>query len=463
MTRLNAKKVVETIVRQVHSGDLEKAVDFVLDLAAKGIIRDPDNDPAPTAPSGSIPVYKKSNKKKRHKKPGRKKGHPGASRKIPDKIDKHEEHKLEACPICGTPVTDPVASHVRYIEEIPPVQPVVTEHTIHRYWCTCCHKIVEPVFTEAMPGDNIGLRVYLFTAYLHYALGISVGNLVKILNQLFQFRLSPGALAKGWQRLAKLLQPEYDDIGERAKNSSLLHLDETGWRVNGITHWLWCFTNKDLCYYVIDKSRGSAVIKRVLGEIFRGTLISDFFSAYNKFQAWAKQKCLFHLFTELERVAARNYSPQWQRYRRALYSLLKQAVKLWKIQPDISKEHFQARRRSIEKQFDRLIKADYADDDCRRLCRRLQKHRQAIFTFLYQEGVSPYNNHAEQQMRKPVLARRICQQNRSQKGAETQAVLMSIFRIAELRGENAILYAEKLLKNQLRENVITKNKSQKAA
>jgi len=163
---------------------------------------------------------------------------------------------------------------------------------------------------------------------------------------------------------------------------------------------------------------------------------------------------LFHLFTELEKVEARNYSPQWQHYRQTLYSLLKQAVKLWEIQSDISKEHFQARRHSIEKQFDRLLNAHYTDADCQRLCQRLQKHRQAIFTFLYQEGVSPYNNHAEQQMRKPVLARRICQRNRSSEGAETQAVLMSIFRTSELQGENSILYTEKLLKNRLRENII---------
>jgi hypothetical protein len=87
------------------------------------------------------------------------------------------------------------------------VKPVVTEHTIHRYWCSSCRKIVEPAVTEAMPNDNIGLRVYLFTAYLHYAIGVSVGNLVKILNQLFQFQLSPGALTKGWQRLAGYLKP----------------------------------------------------------------------------------------------------------------------------------------------------------------------------------------------------------------------------------------------------------------
>ena len=38
----------------------------------------------------------------------------------------------------------------------------------------------------------------------------------------------------------------------------MLHADETGWRVDGKTHWLWCFTTTDLTYYMIDRSRGSA-------------------------------------------------------------------------------------------------------------------------------------------------------------------------------------------------------------
>lgn len=444
------RKIIETVVDKVRSLDREEAVDFLFDLAKQGVLSAPDKDPSPTTPSGSIPVYQKPNKKKRHKKPGRKKGHPGASRKIPEKIDKREEHKLEFCPHCGEQVETSLRQRERYIEEITLAPPEVTEHIIHRYWCPKCKKTVEPIVDAAMPNDNIGIKLYVYFAFLHYALGISIGNLVKMLNFLFHFSVTPGALVNGWRRIAQYLKSEYDAIGEEAKNSSVLHLDETGWRINGITHWLWCFTNKFFCYYVIDKSRGSVVIKKVLGEIFRGTLISDFWSAYDKFQAWAKQKCLFHLFTELEKVHKRNYSAEWKDFRNDLYSLLKRAVKLWQTKSKIPENRFENRSKSLEQQLDRIIEKQYSDSDCLRLCKRLRKHRTALFTFLYNDAVSPYNNHAEQQMRKPVLARRMCQQNRSDYGAETQAILMSVFRTAELRGENPITYVEYLVKNILK-------------
>jgi hypothetical protein len=54
------------------------------------------------------------------------------------------------------------------------------------------------------------------------------------------------------------------------------------------------------------------------------------------------------------------------------------------------------------------------------------------------DNVSPYNNHAEQQLRKPVITRKISQQNRSQSGAQTHAIFMSLFRSAELQGFNPV-------------------------
>ena len=41
-------------------------------------------------------------------------------------------------------------------------------------------------------------------------------------------------------------------------------------------------------------------------------------------------------------------------------------------------------------------------------------------------------------MRKPVLTRKVSPQNRSAQGAKTQAILMSLFRTAELQGQNPI-------------------------
>jgi transposase len=84
------------------------------------------------------------------------------------------------------------------------------------------------------------------------------------------------------------------------------------------------------------------------------------------------------------------------------------------------------------------LKEEYKDKDAKRLIKRLKRHKNELFTFLDYNDLSPYNNHAEQQMRKPVQTRKISQQNRSITGAKTQAILMTLFRSAELQGKNAV-------------------------
>ena len=99
---------------------------------------------SPTTPSGMIPVYLKPARGKRRKPPGRKEGHPGVSRKIPQRIDHYEEHTLLSCPECQTSVNEPINTYCRIIEDIPEVKPQVTAHTVHGYWCRTCKKIVYP-------------------------------------------------------------------------------------------------------------------------------------------------------------------------------------------------------------------------------------------------------------------------------------------------------------------------------
>jgi transposase len=61
-----------------------------------------------------------------------------------------------------------------------------------------------------------------------------------------------------------------------------------------------------------------------------------------------------------------------------------------------------------------------------------------LFTFLDQEGVPFDNNHAERSIRPAVLLRKNSYGNRSQRGADCQAVLMSVFRTLKQRGHDPI-------------------------
>ena len=390
--------------------------------------------PSPSTPSGMVPVYTKANTSKRRKTPGAKPSHQGHRRAAPTRIDAHQTHRLKRCPQCSGPLQRCARSRRRIIEDIPEIiEPVVTEHTIHRDYCPRCKRHVEPVVPDAMANATLGHRVIALTSWFHYGLGLTIDQIVDILGYHLQTKLTAGGLVDAWRRLAEVLTGWHEQIGKQAKASAHLHADETGWRVNGQTHWLWCFTNDRNCYYMIDRSRGSPALQRFFTEAFEGGLITDFWAAYTSVCAEDRQYCLVHLLRELEKVDLTNDSPQWQAFAKRLRRLVRDGIRLRKRE-DLAPETYRGRVARLNRRLADLAAEEPGDPDARRLTKRLGKYAEYLFTFLDYDHVGFENNFAERQIRPAVILRKNGQSNRSARGAATQAILMSVYRTLKLRG-----------------------------
>ncbi|MBA3642128.1 MAG: IS66 family transposase [Acidobacteria bacterium] len=396
--------------------------------------------PGPATPSAMVPVYHKpaASKRRRKKKPGAKDGHAGTRRKTPPEIDAREVHRLAACPCCGGVLQRCQRPRTRIIEDIPrEITPVVTEHTIHRDYCPGCRKHVEPVVPDAMPNATLGHHVVALSSWFHYGLGVTISQTRDILASPLHATVTAGGLVDAWGRMAAALRPWYEQIAEQLRNTACLHADETGWRVDGTTHWLWCFCDTRTCLYLIDRSRGGPALRRFFTEAFAGTLVSDFWAAYEQVACDDRQYCLVHLLRELEKVDERNRSAAWTAFAKLLRRLLRDGIRLRK-RPDFSVEKYRSRilliNRRLNKLADDATGGGHADADVRRLGERISRHRDHLFTFLDKVEVPFENNHAERQVRPAVILRKNILCNRSPGGADTQAVLMSVFRTLKLRG-----------------------------
>jgi len=73
----------------------------------------------------------------------------------------------------------------------------------------------------------------------------------------------------------------YQEIIEDIQKAGVLHGDETGWRVDGKTYWLWCFTSNTDTIFNIEPYRASPVVLEFIKECFAGVFVSDFWYAYN--------------------------------------------------------------------------------------------------------------------------------------------------------------------------------------
>jgi len=200
----------------------------------------------------------------------------------------------------------------------------------------------------------------------------------------------------------------------------------------------------------IDRNRGDPALKQFFHETFAGTLVTDFWAAYDRVRCSHHQYCLAHLLRELTQLDQRKTAEEWHDFSKKTHRLFQDALRL-RARDDFSPETYASR---IHRFYERLLDlavAEYSDADAHRLARRLEKYWDELFTFLEHPEVPATNNQAEREIRFAVLIRKIIYGNRSHQGAFTQSVLMTILRTLKRRGYNPI----DTLVSALREFVLT--------
>ncbi len=85
--------------------------------------------------------------------------------------------------------------------------------------------------------------------------------------------------------------------------------------------------------------------------------------------------------------------------------------------------------------LDGIIAAKYQHDDTRAVQTRIANQRENLLTALLHDNVPLTNNHAERMIRPMVVTRKISDGSRSNAGAATHAVNMSVMQTLSLQGK----------------------------
>lgn len=379
-------------------------------------------------------------------------GHFGWFRKKPGKIDKIVDVKLDRCPDCGDHDLSECSgakSHVQ--EDIVFVQPVITEYCKRRYYCGKCRKVVTGIGEGEIGRGRIGPLAKALAAYLKYQVKVSDRDIQKIFSDPFGLKFTLGSVFGFRNQLTGRLLPAYEDLIKKIRRSPYVHADETGWKIDGHSSWLWNFSNNRVSVCRIDRSRGAKVPKTVLGESFKGTLITDFYSAYNRLSCGKKQRCLVHLLRDLKRIEeVTSPNDPARKFAERLKTLIFQAVELSEDRKTLSEGTYRSKRDRMIASFEDLKLADPANKVIGRFIKRLDRHKHECLTFLDDPRVSWHNNHAERMIRPNVLLRKVTFGNRSDVGAMNHNVLMSILQTAKLRGLDPLVQFQELLAKHTR-------------
>ena len=386
-----------------------------------------------------LPAFVKANVAGRpRKRPGREPGHPGAFRAMPKKIDREIDVPLPrnaagvcCCPKCGCQLLK-VENLRRIIEDIVPSEAIVECYNTQRGYCPKCDKVVESRAAEQppaadIPGPQVGINALAMAAILRSVYRLPYEPITQLLADISGLSVCPGTISRQMQRMGNRLEKMTGLLGVRLKLSDSVHMDETSWRVNGQNRWLWVLMNAHYTLFHVDKSRGSEVVRKLLGAVYGGTLHTDFYSAYGEIDC-KKQKCLVHLLRELRDTAEKSQEFAQGAMCRRLKRLIREMLVLKKRRGKLAGKLYQQRGRRLEQRLMELAKGSYGDEHSRRIANRLRRHEQELTCFLWEDGVEADNNAAERALRPAVIMRKITGGSRSERGAKATAILLSITR-----------------------------------
>jgi hypothetical protein len=266
--------------------------------------------------------------------------------------------------------------------------------------------------------------------------------------------LSSGEISEVLHRLRQQVQPAIDTIKAQAQASPVMCADETGWREDGQNGFVWLLATGGALpvrYYQRDKSRGQAVLERLLGLSAEkrptACLVSDFYAGYNDY-AGPQQRCWVHLLRDLHLLKEEQGDQPavllWGRSVRALYDDARLWLTSHPAATPVERQRLYAalhlRARAAGYQYARV-----RDHPCQALAQRLLRHQDELFQFVIREGVPADNNLAERAARPLVVMRKISGGTRSEKGTQTRLGLASLMETWRVRGLNPFLECYRLL------------------
>ena len=401
--------------------------------------------------------FSKGAPKEQPQKPGRKPGSDYGTQAFrtlpeapPDQIINVRTPKR--CPACGASVRETHVSQQFQIEI--PRRPILRRFDLHVGQCTCCGQRVQPRH-ELQTSDalgaaavQIGPDAQSLIAFLKNKLGLSYGDITTLMKDAWDIPLTRGAAAHIVRRAGERAEPLYDAFKALIPRRDTVYPDETGWKVNGRLHWLWDFVTDVCTLYVIRPSRGVDVPAEVLGMDYAGRMTHDGWAPYDRFTQARHQQCLTHLLRRAKEIIEQ-LPGRAARFAGKVKAFLLHALGLRNRRRDgsIGDLGYAMARGRLEKRLDRLLAVRPRGKLCRAFRNHLDKHRDQLLTFLYEENLEAGNWPAEQAIRPAVVNRKVFGGNRTWTGAHALEVLASLFATCRQNAIDALTLLSNLLRN----------------
>lgn len=293
---------------------------------------------------------------------------------------------------------------------------------------------------HVMPKGEYGVEVAVSLAFLVYSLGLSHAQAIQVLSFFCGLEINESEADSLLSQISRLWEKEFESLCDLLLLSSLVHIDETGWKVGAENCFAWIFKTLSHTVLLYGEKRNEEVLDKMLPRgIYKGIGITDCYRIYEKYFGTA-QKCWAHFLRKI--IKLKLLYPQKREYAvffESLFALFRDAREIKKDetltpeQKTMKVKVFTERIRTLCAEAEvRMDKNTIPDrKDYINLQKNLIRNIDDLFTFVLHEGVEPTNNRAEQGFRFTARARNNYQTSKTEKGAKRRTVIASV--LASLR------------------------------
>jgi transposase len=396
--------------------------------------------------------FRKPRRKGKPKKPGRKPGdqygdHTRRTAPTPDQITEHYEVPLpDSCENCHSEDIEPDHTVVQYQVEIPQ-KPIYRQFTIATGRCRHCGKAIQGRHalqtSDAIgaAGVQLGPRAHAAMAWMHKRLGLSLGKVRQMFEEMYGIAISRSTTARSCRRTARRCAAAHEQIRQDVRSSPQVVPDETGWRVGGEKAWLHEFAGLHEVAYVVDPTRSREPAERLLGLDWSGRLVHDGWSPYDAFTRAIHQQCNAHLINRCKKLLE-TATTGAARFPAAVKTLLLRGLALRDRSRagNIGKRGLAVMAGRLTHELLCLVGARKFNPANERLASHLFAYHESIFNYLRHPGMDATNWRGEQAIRFGVVNRKVWGGNRTWPGAAVQSTLMSVIQTCIMRSLSPICF-----------------------
>jgi transposase len=265
-----------------------------------------------------------------------------------------------------------------------------------------------------------------------------------LLHDVLGVQLSLGSVSNVEAKVSAALDGAHADALARVRQARVKHLDATSWSRSGEPSSLWTFASRLATVFVITASATAETVQALVGRM-RGTLVTDRGSQFGFWAMEQRQICWAHLVRKFVAFSQSSH-PEAKRLGEALLLLSQAHLVEWHRFRDglQTRERLQEFVTRLEPLFVHHLERGMALRlrNVSGACANVLTHRAALFTYAFERGVPPTNNHAERELRGFVMWRKQTAGTRSERGDRFAERVMTVVHTLRKQGRHVLSYLE---------------------